>query len=61
MVPSQASIWFYLREIDYPNIARMHEIANTVAEGAAMMTNTTVTSRIPGSAWPPDCAACPSR
>ena len=34
------------------NIKRMREIGDQIAQGAAMMTDTTVTSRVLGSAWP---------
>jgi aminobenzoyl-glutamate utilization protein B len=52
VVPATASVWYYFREIDYPHIKEMWDIGNTMAEGAAMMTGTRVTSRLLGSAWP---------
>jgi aminobenzoyl-glutamate utilization protein B len=52
VVPSQASIWFYFRQITYPEIMELYEKGNQMAEGAALMTNTTVERRILGSAWP---------
>ena len=52
VVPRNAGIWFYFREIDQPNIKRMWDIGNQIAEGAALMTNTKVTSRILGTAYP---------
>jgi aminobenzoyl-glutamate utilization protein B len=52
VVPPNASVWYYLRETDYEHIKELREIANTMAKGAAMMTNTEVSSRILGSAWP---------
>jgi aminobenzoyl-glutamate utilization protein B len=52
VVPSQASVWYFFRETDYAGISQMHEIGNTMAQGAAMMTGTTMNSRILGSAWP---------
>ncbi len=52
VVPSKASIWYYFREITYPKIMEVYERANEIAKGAAMMTRTTMTSRILGSAWP---------
>jgi aminobenzoyl-glutamate utilization protein B len=52
VVPRNASIWFFFREIDQPNIKALLEIGNKMAEGAAMMTNTKVTSRILGTAYP---------
>jgi aminobenzoyl-glutamate utilization protein B len=52
VVPQQASVWYYLREIDYPHIKAMRELADRIARGAAEMTDTTVTSRVLGAAWP---------
>ena len=52
VVPRNASVWYYFRETSYPEIKRLWEIGDTIAQGAAMMTDTTVTSRVLGSAWP---------
>lgn len=52
VVPSNASVWYYFRELDYEHIRELREIGDTIAGGAATMTNTTVTSRVLGSAWP---------
>ena len=52
VVPRVASVWYYFRELDYEHIKRMREIGDQIAQGAAMMTDTTVTSRVLGSAWP---------
>ena len=52
VVPRNASIWFYFREIDQPHIKELWEIGNKMAEGAALMTNTKMTSRILGTAYP---------
>ena len=52
VVPRNASVWYYFRETSYPEIKRMWEIGDTIAQGAAMMTDTAVTSRVLGSAWP---------
>jgi aminobenzoyl-glutamate utilization protein B len=52
VVPSNASVWYYLRETSYEGIKRMWETGDKIAQGAAMMTDTTVTSRVLGSAWP---------
>ena len=52
VVPRNASIWFYFREIDQPNIKALVEIGTRMAEGAALMTNTKMTSRILGTAYP---------
>ncbi len=52
VVPSEASVWYFFRETDYPHIADMLESGQTMAKAAAMMTNTEVDYRILGSAWP---------
>ena len=52
VVPSEASIWYYFRHVTYPKIMEVYERANKIAEGAAMMTNTKVSRRVLGSAWP---------
>ncbi len=52
VVPRNASIWFYLREIDQPHIKELWEIADKMAEGAALMTNTKWSSKIVGTAYP---------
>jgi aminobenzoyl-glutamate utilization protein B len=52
VVPSKASIWFYLRHVTYPRIMELYTRANEMADGAALMTQTTVSQKILGSAWP---------
>src|SRR6187549_3088071 len=52
VVPRNASIWFYFRETDQPHIKELWEIGDKMAQGAALMTNTTWTSRILGTAYP---------
>ena len=52
VVPRTASVWYYFRETSYPEIKRMWEIGDKIAQGAAMMTDTTVAMRVLGSAWP---------
>ncbi|MGD8329397.1 MAG: amidohydrolase [Acidobacteriota bacterium] len=52
VVPSEASVWYYFRELDYDRIKGLHEIGQRIAQGAAMMTDTTVTERVYGAAWP---------
>src|SRR6059036_3372603 len=52
VVPPNASVWYYFRETDYLHIKELREIGDTMAKAAAMMTNTEVSSRILGSAWP---------
>src|SRR3546814_15480739 len=50
VVPSEAKIWFYLREMDFAAIEKMLTTADTIADGAAKMTSTTVSRRILGEA-----------
>ncbi len=52
VVPSKASIWFFVRELSYEKIMANYERLNQIVQGAAMMTQTQVTSKILGSAWP---------
>ncbi|PHN05443.1 amidohydrolase [Flavilitoribacter nigricans] len=52
VVPSEASIWFYLRNVTYPRIMEMYEKCNNIADGAALMTGTEVKRKVLGSAWP---------
>jgi aminobenzoyl-glutamate utilization protein B len=52
VVPSNASVWYYFRETEYPRIKEVWEAGDKMAQGAALMTNTTFTSRILGAAWP---------
>tara|TARA_B100000579_G_scaffold251718_1_gene207084 strand:+ start:90 stop:1688 length:1599 start_codon:yes stop_codon:yes gene_type:complete len=52
VVPSKASIWFYIRNITYEGIMENYEKANKIADGAALMTDTNYSSRILGTAWP---------
>src|SRR6202795_697540 len=52
VVPSEAAVWYYFRELDYPHIKDLYELGNTMADSAAKMTGTTVDRRLVGSAWP---------
>ena len=52
VVPSKASIWYYFRDVTYEGIMDMYASANNIAKGAALMTDTEMTSRILGTAWP---------
>jgi len=53
VVPQTASVWYYFRELDYPHIKELWAIGDSIANGAAMMTGTTIESeRVLGSAWP---------
>jgi len=52
VVPSKASVWYYLRDRTYADIKKMYDIAIKIAQGAAMMTDTEMSYRYLGSAWP---------
>jgi aminobenzoyl-glutamate utilization protein B len=52
VVPPTASVWYYFREADYDHIMDMWKIGDNMAKAAALMTDTTFTSRLLGSAWP---------
>lgn len=52
VVPPYASVWYYFREATYDRIKELWDTGDTMAKAAAMMTGTTVESRVLGSAWP---------
>ena len=52
VVPPTASVWYYYREADYEHIMNLWQIGDNMAKAAALMTDTTFTSRVLGSAWP---------
>jgi aminobenzoyl-glutamate utilization protein B len=53
VVPSAATVWYYLRETDYPGVMNLWAIADSIAQGAAMMTGTELQPvRVLGAAWP---------
>jgi aminobenzoyl-glutamate utilization protein B len=52
VVPSKATVWYFIREITAEGIRENFETLDQIAHGAAMMTGTTVSNRIVGSAWP---------
>ena len=52
VVPPTASVWYYFRDTTYENIKNLWDIGNKMAQAAAMMTDTTVSWKVLGSAWP---------
>src|SRR5438552_2396377 len=52
VVPPNASVWYYFRETDYAHIKEMWEIGDRMAKAASMMTDTDVSMKVLGSAWP---------
>ena len=52
VVPQTASVWYYIREMTAEKILINYEKLNKTADGAALMTDTTVSHRVVGGAWP---------
>lgn len=52
VVPSEAAVWYYFRELDYSHIKELYDLGNSIADAAAKMTGTTVDHKLVGSAWP---------
>jgi len=52
VVPSTATVWYFIREITAEKIQENFDALQRIAEGAAMMTDTTVSRRIVGTAYP---------
>jgi aminobenzoyl-glutamate utilization protein B len=52
VVPPNAAVWYYFREADYDHVMDMWRIGDNMAKAATLMTDTTFTSRLLGSAWP---------
>ena len=51
VVPPIASVWYFFRELDYPHVKELHALGTKIANGAAMMTDTTVSERVLGATW----------
>ncbi len=52
VVPSKATVWYFIREITADYIRENFATLQRIAEGAAQMTDTTVSRRIVGAAYP---------
>ena len=52
VVPPAATVWYFVREIDAPSIRQNFDVLQRIADGAALMTDTKLTRRIVGAAWP---------
>jgi aminobenzoyl-glutamate utilization protein B len=52
VVPPNASVWYFYRELDYDHIMNLWDIGDKMAQAGALMTNTSFTSRVLGTAWP---------
>ncbi|HWY45854.1 MAG TPA: amidohydrolase [Bryobacteraceae bacterium] len=51
VVPPNATVWYYFREADYDHIMNLWHIGDNMAQAAALMTDTTFSTRLLGSAW----------
>src|SRR5215467_13413484 len=52
VVPPNAAVWYYFREADYDHIMDMWRIGDNMAKAATLMTDTEVSMKVLGSAWP---------
>jgi aminobenzoyl-glutamate utilization protein B len=53
VVPRTASVWYYLRDVTEPRIRALWALADSMAQGATLMTGTRLAgTRVLGSAWP---------
>jgi aminobenzoyl-glutamate utilization protein B len=52
VVPSRAAVWYFVREITAEGIRENFDTLQRIAEGASLMTDTSVSRRIVGAAWP---------
>ncbi|MBI3666119.1 MAG: amidohydrolase [Acidobacteria bacterium] len=51
VVPPEASVWYYFRELDYEHVRDLHDLGAKIARAAAEMTDTTMTERILAGTW----------
>ena len=52
VVPPNAAVWYFFRELDYSHIMDLWKVGDNMAKAAALMTDTSYSSRLLGSAWP---------
>jgi aminobenzoyl-glutamate utilization protein B len=52
VVPSTSTVWYFVREMDQENIRKNFDALIRIAEGAALMTDTEMSYRIVGTAYP---------
>lgn len=52
VVPDEAAVWYYFRETSPDAIEALRATAGRIAQGAALMTDTTVSERVLGATWP---------
>ena len=51
VVPPNATVWYYFREADYQHTIDLWKIGENMAKAATLMTDTSYTTRLLGSAW----------
>lgn len=52
VIPAEASVWYFFREVDYDHIRELHGIGQAMAKAAAAMTDTTVEEQVLSTTWP---------
>lgn len=52
VIPARASVWWYFRDPSADGARRLFEQATRIAEGAALMTSTTMQVQIKSAVWP---------
>jgi len=52
VVPPEATVWYFFRELDFEHIKDLHALGTKIARAAAEMTDTTMTERILAATWP---------
>jgi aminobenzoyl-glutamate utilization protein B len=52
VVPRRAAVWWYFRDSSAEGAGKLFEQAKKIAEGAAMMSNTTVAIDVMSAVWP---------
>src|SRR3546814_15749760 len=52
VIPAKASVWWYFRDPQADGARRLFEQAKKIAEGAALMTNTSVEVYVKSAVWP---------
>ncbi len=51
VVPPEATVWYFFRELDFPHITELHALGTKIARAAAEMTDTTMTERVLAGTW----------
>lgn len=52
VIPARASVWWYFRDLTADGARRLFERGKKIAEGAALMTNTTYETEVLSAVWP---------